>query len=68
MHKVYGRQMEKLVILINKSVLPHWRASLTKTALIENDSGMDETVRNVAENYLTSLRFTIDDCLLSFRS
>ncbi|VDK76067.1 unnamed protein product [Litomosoides sigmodontis] len=68
LHKVYGRQMEKLVILINRFVLPHWRASLTKTALVENDSKVDETVRNVAENYLTSLRFTIDDCLLSFRS
>lgn len=65
MHKVYGRQMEKLVILIDKSVLPHWRASLKNTT--PNDPEMNETIRSVAENYLTSLRFTIDDCLLSFR-
>ncbi|KAL3994053.1 GLE1-like family protein [Acanthocheilonema viteae] len=66
MHKVYGRQIEKLINLINRSVLPQWRASLEKVAA--DDLEVNETIRNVAENYLTSLRFTIDDCLLSFRS
>ncbi|CAG9533293.1 unnamed protein product [Cercopithifilaria johnstoni] len=63
MHKVYGKQMEKLIILIDRSVLPHWRASLKKIA--PDDSEMSETIRSVAENYLTSLRFTIGDCLLN---
>uniref|UniRef100_A0A0R3RIE0 GLE1 RNA export mediator n=1 Tax=Elaeophora elaphi TaxID=1147741 RepID=A0A0R3RIE0_9BILA len=66
MHQVYGRQMEKLVMLIDGSVLPQWRASLKKIAL--DDLEMNETIRSVAENYLTSLRFTVDNCLLSFRS
>nr|CDP90840.1 Bm7792 [Brugia malayi] len=66
MHKVYGRQMEKLIILIDKSVLPQWRVSIQKIA--PDSSEMNKAVQNVTENYLTALKFTIDDCLSSFRS
>uniref|UniRef100_A0AAF5PW62 GLE1 RNA export mediator n=2 Tax=Wuchereria bancrofti TaxID=6293 RepID=A0AAF5PW62_WUCBA len=66
MHKVYGRQMEKLVILIDKSVLPQWRASIQK--IVPDSSEMNKAIQNVTENYLTALKFTVDDCLSSFRS
>lgn len=66
MHAVYGRQMEKLVTLINRSVLPQWRASLKK--IVQDDSEMNDTIQSIAENYLTALRFTLDDCLSVFRS
>ncbi|EFO19781.1 hypothetical protein LOAG_08708 [Loa loa] len=66
MHATYGRQMEKLVILIDRSVLPHWKASLRKIA--PDNSEMNETIQSVTENYLTALKFTVDDCLSSFRS
>ncbi|KAK6113553.1 hypothetical protein QQG55_52115 [Brugia pahangi] len=66
MYKVYGRQMEKLIILIDKSVLPQWRVSIQKIA--PDSSEMNKAVQNVTENYLTALKFTIDDCLSSFRS
>uniref|UniRef100_A0A1I8EYM2 Nucleoporin GLE1 n=1 Tax=Wuchereria bancrofti TaxID=6293 RepID=A0A1I8EYM2_WUCBA len=64
MHKVYGRQMEKLVILIDKSVLPQWRASIQK--IVPDSSEMNKAIQNVTENYLTALKFTVDDCLSSF--
>lgn len=66
MHAFYGRQMEKLVTQIDKSVLPFWRASLRN--ITPDDSEMSETVQSVAENCLTALKFTIDDCLSSFRT
>ncbi|KAM3719723.1 Aspartyl/glutamyl-tRNA(Asn/Gln) amidotransferase subunit [Dirofilaria immitis] len=66
MHTLYGKQMEKLVILIDRSILPFWRGSLRK--IVPGDSEMNETVQNVADNCLTSLKFTIDNCLSSFRS
>ncbi|VDK83971.1 unnamed protein product [Onchocerca ochengi] len=66
LHAFYGRQMEKLVTQIDKSVLPFWRASLRN--ITPDDSEMSETVQSVAENCLTALKFTIDDCLSSFRT
>lgn len=60
LHELYGRQMEKLLILINEDVRPHWSAL--------NEEEENETIRSVAEQYLISLKFTVDDCLCSFRT
>lgn len=60
MHELYGRQMEKLLILINEDVRPHWNAL--------NEKEENEIIRSVAEQYLISLKFTVDDCLCSFRT
>ncbi|OZC11728.1 hypothetical protein X798_00908 [Onchocerca flexuosa] len=65
LHAFYGRQMEKLITQIDRSVLPFWRASLRK--ITPGDSEMNETIQSVAENCLTALKFTLDDCLSSFR-
>uniref|UniRef100_A0A915Q1L4 Nucleoporin GLE1 n=1 Tax=Setaria digitata TaxID=48799 RepID=A0A915Q1L4_9BILA len=66
MHVLYGKQMEKLVTLIDRSVLPYWRASLRE--IVPNHLETNEIIKSVAENYLSILKFTVDDCLSSFRS
>ncbi|VDN07471.1 unnamed protein product [Thelazia callipaeda] len=66
MHKAYGKQMEKMIHLIELVVLPNWRSSLQE--LETDDPETRAVVRTVAENALTSLEFTVDECLSSFNN